>query len=112
MIALTFYSCCIKPSDEDWDKIGKLKETFGEKFSFEFDCDFYLRVQQKIQNDNLDSDAIAVYKLFWFDDFDKLKRRPTAFVYLNLYDPGGKFLYQLAYDPQKQTIAKEEAEHY
>lgn len=112
-LALTLCVACTSapPSETDGQRLSTLKRQYGRRFDFAFDGDLYLRA---VARDNLrpSQDEIReVYRAFMFDE-SRTRRRPTSFVYLNVYDPKGAFLYQIAFDSSANEFVTSRTEHY
>ena len=103
---------CRRSSKEEYAQLQELNRAFGDRFSFELDDRIYLYAKQTKPNPALENDAREIYKFFVFADFEKRQRRNTSVVYLNLYDQGGRFLFQIFYDPNRDRLEKEKTEHY
>lgn len=112
-VALASLFGCGGPSPDDQAKLVELEKRFGNHYEFSFQGDSYLLAKLKKGATNSDQETEEMYKLFLFQDFKKRERRSSSFVYLNIYDSKGNFLYQYFYDPQSQFFRKEEkVEHY
>jgi hypothetical protein len=112
-ISLSFiYYGCAHPTDADKNIVIDLEKIYKGRYSFDFEDEFYLRVQVNKGSNTLNQDALDIYKKFNFIDFDKNIVRPTNYLYLNLYDHHGYFFYQLCYDFQKKEFTRGRTEYY
>ncbi|MDQ7772493.1 MAG: hypothetical protein RDU13_03100 [Elusimicrobiales bacterium] len=103
---------CSSPSVEDKERLEKVEQQFGDRYVFMFKDHSYLHAVLKENAVFLQQDAVAIYMLFRFNDFEERKLRQTAYVNLNMYDSKGNFLFQLGYDAQTGKLARGTTEHY
>jgi len=112
LAALLLVWGCTGPSSEDREKLRELERRFGDRYTFKFETEFNLGAQLKKGAASSERDAEKIYKIFIFRDFEKGERRKTSYVYLNVYDENGAFLYQFFYDPQSKTFEKGKVPYY
>jgi len=110
-ICLCFHIGCENATEDDMKRLNVLEKTYGDKFHFKLENEFYLRVSVKKELEVDEKELIEIYKLFFFDELGG-QRRKTSFVYLNYYDSTGKFRFQIAYDSNKNEFTKSKTEHY
>jgi hypothetical protein len=105
---------CYKATEEDRVKLRELETKFGDRYQFSLDKNgpyLYAKLKNGAVMDKEDDEAI--YKVFRFINFEKRQERDSTYVYLNLYDVKGSFLYQIYYDPQSHKFWREyKREHY
>jgi len=110
-IVLLFLGCG-SLSPEDKAALENLKNSFGSNYEFDLEGDFYLNVGVKKGFQFSEKDIENIYKSFFFKDFDRLERRNTSYVYLNLFGSNGVFLYQLAFDFKLKAFSKSHTPYY
>jgi len=110
IVALSI-ACSSPPSAVDRERLAKLKQQYGQELDFAFDGDLYLRAVSRDTMVPSQSDMEEVYRTFMFDE-SQARRRPTTFVYLNVYDARRDFQYQLAFDPRANRFLVSRTEHY
>lgn len=87
-----------------------LKRDFGSRYSFALDADLYVRVVARDTVTASPSEVEKIYHAFMSDSNGG--RRNTTYVYVNVYDPTEKFIYQLAFDPLSGRFVTSHSEHY
>ena len=97
---------CAQPSNQDKEALQMLIEKFGHRYNFKFDGEFWLVARAKKDVVILKGEDEEMYKFFFFENKDALKKRNTSYVYLDLYDASGKFVCQLYFDPQIKDFAR------
>ena len=104
---------CYGPSDSDNTAFKRLEERYSDLYSFEYDGDLYLWANAKQGTTVKDEDITTIYKLFFFEkNGNKISKRNSSYVYLNISDANGTFLYQIAYDFNKNAFVKGQTPHY
>jgi len=104
---------CTHPSSEDNLQLSTLKAQFGGRYEFSLQAEFYLRVRMKPGIAGSESEAQEIYRAFFMKKGQGiLERRRTSYVYLNVYDSEGEFLWQLFYNPSSGKIEKSMSENY
>jgi hypothetical protein len=103
---------CHYATQEDVRRLGELRDRYGERFNFALESEIYLRVRCKSPVAPSEKEVIGIYKIFFWNEQANGIRSDSSFVYLNLYDNRGKFLYQLAYDRNKGEFIKGRVDHY
>lgn len=98
------------PPAGDLSALAQVQEQFGHKFQFRLEDELYLRARMRYGTSVAQNEVEAVYRAFFFDADGQ--RRETTYVYLNIYNPKGRFIRQLAYDPTRRRIMYGETEHY
>ena len=99
-----------EPSEADRAKLAELEQRFGSKYEFELDGALYLRARARDSTHPPSADIEDVYRTFIFGQDGA--RRATTFVYVNVYERSGDFLYQIFYDPGLGRFVKSRTEHY
>lgn len=113
LLAVFLLLCgCVNPSADDNKKMGDLHDTFGDRYIFKLEDGLYIHAQLRKEAASSDNDAEEIYKAFRFINFDKRVERSTSYVYLNMFDSAGHFLFQLTYDPQSQKFVRGNTPHY
>ena len=97
---------CAQPTDRDKEALQMLTKKFGERYNFKFDGEFWLIARAKKDVVILKGEDEEMYKVFFFENKDVTKKRNTSYVYLDLYDSGGKFVCQLFFDPQIKAFGR------
>jgi hypothetical protein len=72
--------------------------------------EFHLLVRQRATEPVPETEIENIYKAFFFKYPTEMVRRETSFVYLNVYDKDGRFLYQLAYSPSRHGLIRSDRE--
>ncbi len=103
---------CANPSGEDKERVRELQRLFGDRYTFKFEDEFYLHAQLKKGAVSSEQDAEEIYKVFKFTDFKKRLERHTSYIYLNMFDPKGVFLFQLHYDTRASIFVRGKTPHY
>lgn len=106
LAALLLVWGCTKPPSEDKERLREVEKRFGDRYTLKLEGEFNLNARLKKGAIALGTDAQEIYKIFRFKDFAKREERDSSYVYLNMYDAQGKFLYQFFYDPQTKTFQK------
>lgn len=101
---------CSQVSTEDAQRLKRLEEAYGEHASFDLDADLYVRATLKPEKQVTLEEWEEIYRDFFFESIGL--PRETTFVYLNVYAPSGRFLFQLAYDPRSSRFVRSRTEHY
>jgi hypothetical protein len=105
-------SGCSGPSEKDKSVLDRINNQFSKKYSFEFDGDLYLWAQAKDGVVVNEEEMKSIYKDFFFEDTTATTKRNTTYVYLNVSDSSGAFIYQLAYDFTSNKFVKGKTPHY
>ncbi len=110
LMLLILGSGCEGPSPQDETRLNLLRARYRNLLEFRIEQNLYLYARQR------DTAAVSETKLkeiYDFFVFEGGSRRPTPVVYLNYYDTGGRFQYQLFYDPKINRIRRDDrSEHY
>lgn len=101
---------CSSVAAEDAQRLQRLEEAYGEHASFDLDADLYVRATLKPGEQVTLEEWEGIYREFFFESSGL--RRETTYVYLNVYAPSGRFLFQLAYDPRSSRFVRSRTEHY
>ena len=99
---------CVQPTPEDRARIASLEAAYGDRFRFSTAEGLYLRVEPREGERVTDANAEDIFARFFLED--GRKRRETSFVYLNVYDADGDFVYQLS--PAGTGYARTESVEY
>jgi len=110
--AFLFFLGCSSFSTEDKAALANLKNRFGSNYEFDLEGEFYLNVVVKKGFQYSEKDIENIYKSFFFKEADKFERRDTSYVYLNLFDSNGTFLYQFFFDFNDNNFVKNHSPHY
>lgn len=102
---------CDFPKQEDTERLRILKEKYEGKFEFRLEENLYLIARNLEENEVSENSAQEIYRLFWFQN-DKVKRRNTNYVYLNILDNSGEFKFQLAWDEAKSKFIVSNRPYY
>lgn len=105
--ACTFES---RRTPEDDRALEEVRRQFGERVEVDLEAGLYVRARMQ-PGVTLSAPATdSVYRAFFFTPGGE--RRDTRYVYLNVYQPDGRFLVQLYYDPKRNSISRGRTEHY
>lgn len=101
---------CNNTSDSDMAMMAHLNQKYGDRYEFKLTdiCMYAFVKQPEINKDEI----LTIYKEWRSVDSKSNNIRKTSFVYLNVYDQNGEFVYQLYFDPKTNAIANSSAEHY
>jgi len=106
----TLCSCKSLATPDDLSRLKGLNETYAGKYRFIFEEDLYLTAETFDEQPMEKSEAIEIYKTFWFDGENE--RRETSFVYLNVFDKTGRFQFQLSWDREKKQFGYSKRPYY
>jgi hypothetical protein len=109
-----FLASCVghpKLTSTDESKMKLLQTEFGSRYSFVFEQDLYLKAQSLTADAPDKEEATRIYKIFWFNG-DNRVRSDSNYVYLNIYNNQGQFLFQVSWDREKSKPIFSRAEHY
>jgi len=93
--------------------MSEVERLYSEEYYFKPDGDIYLSVILKIQKDTneVEGDARGIYRHLIYNDLTSTKH-DVPYIYLNIYDENGHFLFQLSYDYRKGEFLKGQRPHY
>lgn len=95
---------------EDRQRLERITQKYRTQLEFTLESDLYMRAKLRPEKRISVAELEQVYRDFFFQPDGT--RRETLYVYLNVYDARGRFLFQLSHDPRKQQITRGSAEHY
>lgn len=107
---LIFMVACQSASREDRERLSSLQSTYGNRYVLSLKGEFHLLVRQRATEPVPETEIENIYKAFFFKYPTEMVRRETSFVYLNVYDKDGRFLYQLAYSPSRHGLIRSDRE--
>lgn len=108
--ALITWSCSPNPTPEDSRRLEQLQQRYGNRYQFELAEDTYIEATNKVDATVDKSEAISIYRDFWFTG--NTERRDSHYVYLNLYNKDGDFQYQIFWDRNSGRFATSNRDHY
>jgi hypothetical protein len=109
---LVLASGCARSPAPEADQVA-LRQVQGpvvERMELELDEAPYLRARLLPGPPPGVAELERVYRDFLF--LPDGRRRDSDYVYLNVYDAGGRFQYQLAHDPAVGRVVRNTTEHY
>lgn len=105
------FACGLGPTEEDRSRLQQVESTYGDRYRFRFARgDLYLEAYRTAAGEPTEQEAGAIYRDFWLADGQR--RSDSRYVYLNLYDDEGDFLFQLSWDPERQELVRSSTSHY
>jgi hypothetical protein len=108
--ALIVWSCSPNPTPEDSRRLERLQQRYGDRYRFELAEDTYIEATNKVDAIVDKSEAISIYREFWFTG--NIERRDSNYVYLNLYNKDGDFQYQIFWDRNNGRFVTSNRDHY
>lgn len=115
LLLLLFSAACARPSKEDQAKMRELESIFGDEYVFKFEGEFYIAALAKKDKPpkEIDKDAEEIYEAFMFSNSNSKKFvRPTNYIYLNMFNKEGVFLFQLLYNRRLSKFSKGNRPYY
>lgn len=111
LVAVSALTCGQGPTAEDRARLEKLEETYGDRYRFRFTSDdVYLEARQTTSGVPREEEVSAIYRDFWLSG--SRPRQDSRYLYLNIYDRNGDFLFQLYWSPQRQEPVRSLTSHY
>lgn len=105
------FACGLGPTEEDRSRLQQVENRYGDRYRFRLASDdVYLEAYRTGKGEPTEQEARAIYRDFWFEDGEP--RSDSRYVYLNLYDDEGDFLFQLYWDPERQELVRSSTSHY
>lgn len=111
LFAAIALSCTGAVNAQDQQRLLKLEQRFGDRYTFEFNQGIYLNAKRHASGIPTRSEAEEIYRLFWFDN-DQRFRSSTSFTYLNVYDQAGRFQFQIYWNATDGQLRYSDSEHY
>lgn len=109
LLALVITSC-VNTSEEDRRRLAALEEEFGTEYAFNPSrSGIYLNAVSQSSGSPTEQAAKEIFRAFWMDNGQP---RESEYVYLNVYDSGSEFKFQIHWDQKSQDLAVGEVEHY
>ena len=108
--ALLAWSCGSDPTREDARRLEQLQHRYGNRYQFELAEDTYVEATNKVDATVDKSEALSIYRDFWFTG--NTERRDSHYVYLNLYNKDGEFQYQVFWDRNNGRFVTSNRDHY
>lgn len=99
--------CCDHPTEGDRAAMQMLTKKFGDRYTFELDGELWLVARAKKNVLVLKGEEEEMYKVFFCETNDQMKKRNTTYVYIDLYDSDGKFICQLSFDHEKKVFGRD-----
>jgi len=109
-VLLIVLAACQSASREDTERLSSLQSTYGDRYVFSLKGEFHLLAQQRTTEPVPEAEIENIYRAFFSKNPAEMIRRETSFVYLNVYDREGRFLYQLAYSPSRHGFVRSSRE--
>jgi hypothetical protein len=101
-------AACDSATSEDKEALLKVQQKWGDKYDFKLTSDPYWTARAKPTRILNEEELRAALSLFG----RRTNARPSAFVYLNVYDMSGKFAFQLYQNPDGEILKETKSEHY
>jgi hypothetical protein len=98
------------PPDADRLALGRVQRTVENQLTLGLEDELYVTAKLLPDTTITAAELERVYRDFFF--VPNGRRRDTEYVYLNVYDARGLFLFQLAYDPRAGRMIRSRTEHY
>lgn len=93
------------PTPEDQAALEQLQKQFGERYTFAFQYDVYVRVRARVADAPTREEATQIARVFSFDEEGRPRDYPRSHIaYFNFYNRGGRFLFQVYWDPQNSRF--------
>lgn len=108
---LVLSSCSDRATDSDRRRLTSTAQAFSSEFQLAPSRDIYLVARHLKPGCPSRERAEALYRAFWMDERAAV-RSDSVFVYLNLQNDGGRFCFQLAWDPQAGRIEQSDQAYY
>jgi hypothetical protein len=111
--SLMITSGCVErapPPEADRLTLETVQRTIENKLTLELEDELYVTAKLLPGKAVNVAELERVYRDFFF--LPDGRRRDTNYVYLNVYDANGQFLFQLAYDPRAGRMIQNRTEHY
>ena len=100
-------SSCAGPSDEDRLVLKKVEKKYSHLYTFEFRRDLFLMADAKKGTNIKFEELQEIYKQFFLKkDGKEYTYRDTTYVYLDVFNANGAFLYQIAYNDREKKFVK------
>jgi len=97
---------CAEPTKSDMEALQKLTEKYGDRYDFKFDGEFWLVARAKKNVVIRKGEDEEMYKVFVFENKEKMIERNTSYIYLDLYDSDGNFVCQLFFEQGKKAFGR------
>lgn len=105
------FACGLGPTEEDRSRLQQVESRYGDRYRFRLASDdLYLEAYRTAEGEPTEQEARAIFRDFWL--MDGQPRSDSHYVYLNLYDDEGDFLFQLSWDPERQELVRSSTSHY
>lgn len=102
---------CVPRTDEDIERLRRLKETYGGKYKIALDGERYLEVYPKGDAPVNKDELTKIYKTFFLDDDGKPRESSIYTGLMNYYGPGHEF-YQLEYYQSEDRVKIRDFDRY
>lgn len=104
------FACSPRATPGDLAAFEHAREMFSDSFEIELKRDIYIEARYDLDECPVRAIAESMYRVLLMDG--DAPRPDSNFVYLNLWDAGGQFCYQLAYDPTTRRIETSDQPYY
>jgi hypothetical protein len=106
--AVVILATCDSATKGDREALHKVQERWGDKYDFKLSSDTYWTARAKPSVTIDEKELQAAVSLF----SRRTSVQPSAFVYLNVYDHTGHFVFQLYQNPSGDIVKDTRSEHY
>jgi len=113
-LVLLVASCGAGVEGGDRVKLEEIRARVGSEFKLTPEGSLYLRAQLRAAGiEAVEGKAREIYRGFFLNADGSALRNDCHFVYLNVYDVHGTFLFQLYFDRLSGAVVKQNrADHY
>ena len=108
LAALLIVAACDYATPADREALRKVQEQWGDKYEFKLSSETYWTARAKPKTMVDEEEMRTALTVFTTRAGDQR----SGFVYLNVYDSTGQFVFQLSRDPDGKIGKELKAEHY
>ncbi len=105
---LLIVAACDRATLSDRDALRAVQQQWGNKYDFKLSSEIYWTARAKPNVAVEEEDLRAALSVF----AARIGRRSSAFVYLNVYDSTGRFVFQLYQGNNGEIVKETKPEHY